>query len=204
MVNCRAMPSPLLSAKPSVLRCSRCGRFVDWADARLQLVCGCRAHVELPAVIVRPCEDADRQAVLDLFERDFGSTRVSAFEAEHALVDVPALVATVKDGLLAGALAYRIDGEALQMLALATDPMWQRSGVGGHLVARAEVLAREAGCRRAVLVTSNDNLPALYFYQRQHYRVAAVAIGSLVARAAGRPGFAGIHVRDEIRLEKDL
>jgi ribosomal protein S18 acetylase RimI-like enzyme len=142
--------------------------------------------------------------VLDLFERDFGSTRVSAFDAEHALVDVPALVATVKDGLLAGALAYRITGEALQMLALATDPMWQRSGVGGHLVARVEVLARAAGCRRAVLATSNDNLPALYFYQRQRYRVASVTIGSLVARAAGRPGFAGIHVRDEIRLEKDL
>ena len=198
------MLSSLLTAKPSVLRCSRCGRFVDWAEARLQLVCGCRAHVDLPAVTVRPCDDADRQAVLDLFQRDFGSTRVSAFDTEHALADVPALVATVKDGLLAGALAYRITEDALQMLALATDPMWQRSGVGGRLVARAEALARDAGCRRAVLATSNDNLPALYFYQRQHYRIASVAIGSLVARAGVRLGFAGIHVRDEIRLERDL
>lgn len=203
VVNCRVMASPLLTAKPSVLRCSRCGRFVDWAEARLQLVCGCRAHVELPPVTVRPCEDADRQAILDLFQRDFGSTRVGAFDSEHALVDMPALVATVKDGLLAGALAYRI-GEELQMLALATDPMWQRSGVGGHLVARAEALARTAGCRRAVLATSNDNLPALYFYQRQDYRIASIATGSLVARAARRLGFAGIQVRDEIRLEKDL
>lgn len=204
MVDLPVMPSPLLTAKPSVLRCSRCGRFVDWADARLQLVCGCRPHVELPPVTVRPVEETDRQAVTDLFQRDFGSTRASAFDADVTLVDVPGLVATVKDGQLAGALAYRLTDGVLQMLALATDPMWQRSGVGGHLVARAEALARDAGCLRAMLATSNDNLPALYFYQRQHYRIVSVTIGSLIARAAGRPGFAGIQVRDEIRLEKDL
>jgi len=198
------MPSPLFSAKPSVLRCSRCGRFVDWADARLQLVCGCRPHVELPAIIVRPCEDAERAEVLDLFQRDFGTTRVGAVDTEYALAEMPVLVALVKEGELAGALAYRLTGDALQMLALATDPMWQRSGVGGHLVAKAEEIAREAGLHRAMLATSNDNLPALYFYQRQHYRISAINAGSLVNRASGRPGFAGIEVRDEIQLEKVL
>lgn len=198
------MPSTIFSAKPSVLRCSRCGRFVDWADARLQLVCGCRPHVELPPIIVRPCEPAERAAVLDLFQRDFGTTRVGAFDAEHALVEVPTLVALVKDNQLAGAMAYRWTEDALQMLAIATDPMWQRAGVGGHLVTEAERLAREGHRKRTLLATSNDNLPALYFYQRQGYRIASLTPGSLINRAAGRPGFAGIAVRDEIRLEKDL
>jgi ribosomal protein S18 acetylase RimI-like enzyme len=199
------MPSSsLFSAKPSVLRCARCGRFVDWADARLQLVCGCRPHVELPAITVRPCRDAERAGVNDLFLRDFGTTRVGAFDTEHSLDDVPALVALVKESELAGALAYRLTDDALQMLALATDPMWQRAGVGGHLVTEAERLATEAGRRRAILATSNDNLPALYFYQRHGYRITTIAPGSLISRAAGRPGFAGIDVRDEIRLEKDL
>ena len=64
---------------------------------------------------------------MDLFHRDFGTTRVSAFDTEHALVDQPTLVALVKDNQLAGALAYRLSVDALQMLALATDPMWQRA-----------------------------------------------------------------------------
>ncbi len=196
------MPSSLFSAKPSVLRCSRCGRFVDWGDARLLLACGCRPHVELPSIVVRPCADSERSAVLDLFQRDFGTTRVG--DDEDGLADVPALVALVKDGELAGALAYRLTDEALQMLALATDPMWQRAGVGGHLVAKAEAIARDAGRTRAILTTSNDNLPALYFYQRQKYRITSVVPGSLVSHAAGRSGFAGIEVRDEISLEKDL
>lgn len=198
------MISPLFSAKPSVLRCGRCGRFVDWAEARLQLVCGCRSHVDLPPVEVRPCGDADRQAVLDLFQRDFGMTRIGAFDAEHALADIPSLVAIVKGTELAGALAYRMTDDALQMLALVTDPMWQRSGVGGHLVAEAERVALAAGRTRATIATSNDNLPALYFYQRNQYHISYVKTGAFIARAAGRPGFAGIEVRDEIRLEKQL
>jgi ribosomal protein S18 acetylase RimI-like enzyme len=199
------MDSPLISAKPSVLRCGRCGRFVDWADARLQLVCGCRSHVDLPPVDVHPCADEERQAVLDLFQRDFGSTRIGAFDAEHALVDMPTLVAIMKkDGELAGALAYRLTDSTLQMLALATDPMWQRSGVGGHLVEEAERVALAAGLTTAEIATSNDNLPALYFYQRHGYHISSVSTGKLIARAAGRPGFAGIAVRDEIHLEKAL
>ena len=49
--------------------------------------------------------------------------------------------------------------------------MWQRSGVGGHLVAEAEMMARRTGSTRVVLATTNDNLPALYFYQRRGYRI---------------------------------
>jgi hypothetical protein len=31
----------------AVLRCGRCGRVSAWPDARLQVECGCRAHVDL-------------------------------------------------------------------------------------------------------------------------------------------------------------
>ena len=34
--------SSSFGAKPAVLRCSRCGTFVDWAEARAQVVCECR------------------------------------------------------------------------------------------------------------------------------------------------------------------
>ena len=37
---------------------------------------------------VRPSNESERTAVMDLFHRDFGTTRVSAFDAEHALVDL--------------------------------------------------------------------------------------------------------------------
>ena len=198
------MPDDDFSEKPAVLRCSRCGRIVDWADARLQIVCDCRPHIDLPPVLVREATDADRKAARELFERDFGRTHIVAFGEVMDVDQMPALVA-VAHGDPSGALAYRLLGDALHIVALATDPMWQRSGVGAYLVAEAELLARRLKLARVVVATTNDNLPALYFYQRRGYRLTGVVPDSVVQHThQQQAGFAGIPVRDEITLEKML
>jgi len=198
------MPSDQFGAKPAVLRCSRCGKFVDWEEAQLQIVCTCRPRLDLPPVFVREGIDADRPAVRALFESDFGRTKIVAFGEVMDIDQMPALVAFMtKD--LSGALAYRLFGDALHMVALATDAMWQRSGVGGHLVAEAELLARRLNLQRAVVATTNDNLPALYFYQRRGYRLTDIVPESITVHTGQQvAGFAGIPVRDEVRLEKLL
>jgi GNAT superfamily N-acetyltransferase len=191
-------------AKPAVLRCSRCGRFVDWAEARVQIVCGCRVHLDMPPVLVREATDADRPAARAMFEQDFGRTKIVAFGEVMDIDAMPALVAVMYTDP-SGALAYRLLGDALHIVALATDPMWQRSGVGAYLVAEAELLARRLNLTRLVVSTTNDNLPALYFYQRHGYRLTDLVPNNVIAHThAEQPGFAGIPVRDEIRLEKIL
>jgi GNAT superfamily N-acetyltransferase len=191
-------------AKPAVLRCARCGRFVDWDEARVQVICSCRPHIDLPPVLVREATDTDRAAARELFHRDFGRTKIVAFGEIMDLDQMPALVA-VMHAEPSGALAYRLLGDALHIVALATDPMWQRSGVGAYLVAEAELLARRLGLARLVISTTNDNLPALYFYQRRGYRLSALAADSVIVHTQQEiMGFAGIPVRDEIRLEKRL
>ncbi len=53
--------------------------------------------------------------------------------------------------------------------------------------------------------TTNDNLPALYFYQRRRYRLTDLVPNSVIDHTAHeQAGFAGIPVRDEIRLEKRI
>ena len=82
--------------------------------------------------------------------------------------------------------------------------MWQRSGVGEYLVAEAELMARRQQLPRVIVCSTNDNLPALYFYQRRGYRITEVVPGALLPhmKPGFACGFAGIPVRDEIRLEK--
>jgi GNAT superfamily N-acetyltransferase len=191
-------------AKPAVLRCSRCGRFVDWDEARVQVICGCRPHLELPPVLVREATEADRAAARELFQRDFGRTKIVAFGEIMDIDQMPALVAVLHADP-SGALAYRLFGDALHIVALATDPMWQRSGVGASLVAEAELLARRLQLTRLIVSTTNDNLPALYFYQRRGYRLTELVPENVVVHThQQQAGFAGIPVRDEIRLEKRL
>jgi ribosomal protein S18 acetylase RimI-like enzyme len=192
-------------AKPAILRCGRCGKFVDWQDARLQVVCDCRPHLELPPVLVREATPADREKALELFRRDFGPAQLVAYGEAISLEHAAALVAETEHEI-AGALAWRLFDGALHVLALATDPMWQRAGVGGYLVAEAELLARRQDLPRAIVTITNDNLPALYFYQRRGYRVSAILRDSIAAHTRGQKaaGFAGIPILDEIQLAKDL
>ena len=192
-------------AKPAVLRCGRCGKFVDWEDARLQVVCGCRPHLNLPPVLVREASAADREKALLLFKRDFGPAQLVAYGEAISLDDASALVAETEQEI-AGALAWRHFDGAFHVLALATDPMWQRASVGGHLLAEAELLARRQQQPRVIVTITNDNLPALYFYQRRGYRMSAILRDSVAAHAGNQEamGFAGIPILDEVQLVKML
>jgi GNAT superfamily N-acetyltransferase len=193
------MSARSFGAKSAVLRCSRCGKFVDWAHARVQVICDCRPRLELPPVFVREMTGGERGAVIQLFERDFGDTHIVAF---GEMMDLEGRRRSSRK--LAGALAYRVGDSALHIVALATDPMWQRSGVGGYLLAEAELLARQLRLTRLAVSTTNDNLPALYFYQRHGYRLSEAVPNGIGKYVAEHVGFGGIPVRDEIRLEKEL
>ena len=199
------MNEEAFGARPLVLRCARCGKFVDWEEARVQVVCSCRPQLDLSPVLVREASPSEREHALQLFKRDFGPTQLVAYGEVIDLEDKPTLVAEI-NGELGGALAWRSFDDAVHIVALATDPMWQRASVGGHLLAEAELLARRQQQPRVIVAITNDNLPALYFYQRRGYRIAAVVRDSVAAHAGGRQmvGFAGIPILDEIQLVKQL
>lgn len=190
---------------PAVLRCGRCGRIAGWNDARVQIVCGCRPRVELPPPLVREAFSTDRARALEIFGREFGDRQLVA-GGQPVSVENGELLVGETEGGVAGALAWRRMDGAFHIIAVATDPMWQRSGLGGYLVAEAEMLARRNALPRIIATITNDNIPALYFYQRRGYRVTAVLPDVVAAqeRNRNRVGFAGISIRDEIQLTKNL
>jgi len=193
------------SDRPAVLRCGRCGRIADWNDARVQVVCSCRPRLELPPPLVHEASPADRERALDIFQREFRGRQLVAEGQPVSVADAQLLVAETEGGV-SGALAWRRHNGHLHIVALATDPMWQRAGVGGYLLAEAEALARREGLPRVVVTMTNDNIPALYFYQRRGYRLSAVLSGAVSSHPRNRDlaGFAGIPIEDEIQLAKKL
>jgi ribosomal protein S18 acetylase RimI-like enzyme len=190
---------------PAVLRCGRCGRIAGWDDARVQIVCGCRPRLELPPPFVREASDADRPRALDIFNAEFGDRQLVAAGQPVSVEDGQLLVGETEGGI-AGALAWRqLDG-VFHIIALATDPLWQRSGLGATLLAEAELLAKRQSLTRVLVTITNDNIPALYFYQRRGYRISAVLRDSVASheRNRNRIGFAEIPIRDEVQLTKDV
>ena len=193
------------ASQKAVLRCGRCGRVSAWSDARLQVECGCRAHVDLAPPLVRETTPVDRELAEEIFRREFGGRQLVA-DGQPVTPDRAELLVAETEGGVAGALAWRRLPDALHVIALATDPMWQRAGVGSYLLAEAELLARRLSLTRMVITISNDNIPAQYFYQRRGYRLMRVLPGAIAAlpQNAGLVGFAAIPIVDEIQLSKDL
>jgi ribosomal protein S18 acetylase RimI-like enzyme len=79
-------------------------------------------------------------------------------------------------------------------------------GVATALLEAAVQAIRSAGCVRAFLTTTNDNLRALGFYQKRGWKLAALHKGLVEEARKRKPiipemGMNGIVVRDEIELE---
>jgi ribosomal protein S18 acetylase RimI-like enzyme len=111
------------------------------------------------------------------------------------------------NGQIAGFLHYEVLEDSCEILTLAS--LQEGQGVGSALIQAIEDLARAQGCRRLHLVTTNDNLHALGFYQRRGFHLSRLFPGRMQQVRQMKPslpliGDGGIPIRDEIELEKIL
>ncbi|MBN2119349.1 MAG: GNAT family N-acetyltransferase [Anaerolineales bacterium] len=112
-----------------------------------------------------------------------------------------------EDGEWIGLLTLFIrDGEC-EVTSL--DSLREGQGIGSRLIDKALAEARARNCRRLFLITTNDNLNALGFYQKRGFEMVAVRRGALNESRKIKPnipliGVNGIPLRDEIELEIKL
>lgn len=146
--------------------------------------------------------------------RDALGGRLQARRGE--LIDVlepgTGLVAVDDAGAVIGIVTWRFGDEppGAEISAVAVTGAERGRGIGGALLARAIDALRASGVARAWLVTTNDNLVGLSFYQRAGWRLAALRPGAVdELRRTLKPtipevGEDGIPLRDELELELDL
>jgi ribosomal protein S18 acetylase RimI-like enzyme len=89
---------------------------------------------------------------------------------------------------------------------ISLDSLVQGTGIGSALTDAVQQRAKAAGCQRLWLITTNDNLNALGFYQKRGFHLAALHRNALDVSRRLKPqipliGLDGIPLRDEIELE---
>ena len=110
----------------------------------------------------------------------------------------------VRVGERVGLITYHIEQESCEIVTL--NSVQGSMGVGTALIDVVRYVARYSGCRRLWLVTTNDNLNALRFYQKRGFVLVAVHRNALEVSRKLKPeiplvGMDGIPLRDEIELE---
>ena len=108
---------------------------------------------------------------------------------------------------IVGLITYRTAGNEMEILSL--DSFQEGRGIGTGLLETVVAEARETGIRRIMLVTTNDNLAALRFYQKRGFDMCRFCRNALDQARKIKPeipltGMDGIPLKHEIELEMVL
>ena len=106
-----------------------------------------------------------------------------------------------------GLITFICKDRVLEVTSL--DSLREGQGLGTILMNRVVEEARRQKCERVVLITTNDNLNAIGFYQKRGFQLAAIHRGAVDEARKIKPGIPligenGIPLRDEIELEMKL
>lgn len=155
---------------------------------------------------IRPLEVSDRNWVADFLDKHWGSTKIVTRGKPYYAHLLPGFAAT-RDGDIVGMATYRIEGDSCELMTL--DSLESGEGIGTALLEAVKSAAREAGCKRLWLITTNDNFNALRFYQKRGFALVAVYPNALEEARRLKPqipliGIDGVPLRDEIELAAAL
>ena len=173
---------------------------------------------------VRPLTAEDEEWVSQYIDYRWGSKRMVAHGQLYVPHTLPGFVAVRRESKGAnrteseealrnkseekvGLVTYHVEDDACEIVTLDSDLPGQ--GVATALVRAVRQFARDEGYDRLWVVTTNDNLDALRFYQKRGFKLSALRPNALERSRELKPeiplvGNDGIPLRDEVELEMKL
>ena len=164
-----------------------------------------------PPLGIRRASPADYHWIEELALYFWDETIVDCFERQYDVMACPAVLACDGDDVV-GAAPFAVEEawNAVVLVMLNVLPDYQGRGGGRSLLDAVREEAKELGLARILVATTNDDLPALALYQRYGFRITEIVTGRVAEHhgsdlsGSELSGFAGIPVRDEVRLEYQL
>lgn len=150
--------------------------------------------------------DINKQVLIDLYIDNWGDDEMVVSSGTYQLSDLPGFFA-YDEAEIIGVITYIIRNDQIEIISL--DSFRENVGIGSQLLKKLEEISEEKDITNISVITTNDNLNALKFYQKRGYNIRKV-IPNAVEKARKQkpsiPQFAenGIPIRDEIVLEKYL
>lgn len=157
----------------------------------------------MKTVTVRSLEQNERKWATDLIRNSWGAENVVTRGRVIEATKLPGFIA-LKEERPVGLLTYNITGRECEIVTM--NSLMEGKGVGTEMISALKSKAKKEGCKRLWLITTNDNMGALRFYQKRGFRLVNLYRNSMEDARKMKPeiplfGYNGIPVHDEIELE---
>ncbi|MDQ8734230.1 GNAT family N-acetyltransferase [Paenibacillus sp. LHD-38] len=121
----------------------------------------------------------------------------------HSINKLPGYVVLIGDEIK-GMITFHISEGDCEIVSL--DSKVEGQGIGTKLIDLVISAAREQNCNRVWMITSNNNIRAIRFYQKRGFDMKAVHQNAITEARKIKPsipmaGFDGIPIRHEIEFE---
>lgn len=152
---------------------------------------------------IRPLTDGDRPWAQQFIIEHWGDSIMITPGGTYYPHTLPGFVAILRDERV-GLLTYAINNDSCEIVTL--DSTESGIGVGTRLIDAVKQAARDAHCKRLWLITTNDNLNALRFYQNRGFSLVAIHRNAVDVARLQKPqipyyGNDQIPLHDEIEVE---
>lgn len=170
------------------------------------------AHIKLSKkslseeLIITQPSSKDFSWLTCFFNEHWGGTTMVSKGTTYNVLNENIMLAKRGDNIV-GILVYKIFKDEAEILTL--EALEKHHGIGSKLLFRLEQNLKTQNIHSINLITSNDNLNAIRFYQRKGYSFKNIYIGAIDKARMVKPtipsiGNYGIHVKDELEFEKRL
>lgn len=154
--------------------------------------------------MIEPITLSTRDAVRSFFIEAWGSPEMVISTGTFDCATLDGFVWS-ETNVIIGLITYVIREDEIEIISL--DSLQEKRGIGSALLDEVERVAKQHQLERLSLITTNDNLSALSFYQRRGWRLARIIPGAVDAARLQKPsipviGEYGIPLHDEIMLSK--
>jgi len=160
----------------------------------------------MTAFRIRPIEKDDYDWIVSLLKEKWASEKQAYRGKILDASKMPGFIA-IKEGKPIGLVTYRFHNTECEFVTL--NSLLEGKGVGTALIEAVKEVAASEGCSRLWLITTNDNIEALRFFQKRGFVLVTVHRDALKQARKLKPeipliGKHGIPLRDEIELEMIL
>lgn len=151
---------------------------------------------------IQPITKKNREIVNEILLKEWNSLFMIVRGKKISLNEIDGIIAYDGENII-GIITYLLYDDTLEIISL--NSLYEGKGIGTLLIEEVKKKTREEGKSNIKVITTNDNINAIKFYQRRSFIISNVYINSIEKYRKIKPnipqkGIFDIPIRDEIEF----